>query len=212
MGWRIDARTITCVEKEFPLSRSWSLLRASLIIELKRASWANLATRRPKLYDGLGMVDTNLHSKLLKSLPTYSAVILCRVWGGCPMTKAHRATLDKTVDPGCECGAACQDVPHLLFHCPLCPPASPLVLSLLPFPPALSAALLLSPAQRNLKDAWEAACVRICNILGRKEDLRPEVVVRDLKNHVPVLERSSKYFSVLDVTSPDVPVTTNSYC
>ena len=105
------------------------------------------------------------------------------------MTRSHRATLDKTVEPTCECGASCQDIPHLLFFCPLVPPPSPLVLSLCSAPPALASALLLSPSQRGWKDAWKEACIRI-----KKEDLRPQATIRDMKDHVPALESTHQYF------------------
>ena len=79
LGWKLDALTLTTKSRTFPLSRSWSLLRLSVISELKCESWTSLAARRLKVYEGLTLVDVSAHSKLLKSLPSYSAVIIIRV-------------------------------------------------------------------------------------------------------------------------------------
>ena len=53
--------------------------------------------------------------------------------------------------------------------------------------------MLLSPELRNYKDAWIEACKRICSIPGQKKEVKPEIIVHDLKGHIPVLEHTNRY-------------------
>ena len=103
LGWTIDDKEIAIAHRTLPLSTSWQLLRPILARELKKASWQILAERRPRPFGELKHIDVASRSKLLKQPPPYSATILLRVWCGCTVTRAHRSSVNKSVDPTCDC-------------------------------------------------------------------------------------------------------------
>ena len=109
-------------------------------------------------------------------------MILTKVWAGCPMTRAHRSTVEG-IPTDCDCGHPYQNIHHLLYHCPLFPAPYPPVRLLADFPSSFSSALLLLPLLRHLKGNWKEACHRIIRILANQRLIA--LMILDYKNHEP---------------------------
>ena len=97
--WELALDAIVTQTREICFTSDWSVLRKVIIEEWKRHQWAKLALRRPAIYHGLSMIDVKSHCKLLRSMSTYLETTLVRVWAGCPMTRAHRSTIDPLLSP-----------------------------------------------------------------------------------------------------------------
>ena len=113
-----------------------------------------LAERRPNVFGGLQEVDSKSHRRLLQSMHPHSAMTMIRLWTGSAMTASHKHRIDPTVSNLCECGEV-QDVPQLLYACPL---QSPLPLNLEPWrslEPVQSCGLLCPMrASVDVKKMW----------------------------------------------------------
>ena len=176
---------------------------------LKRHSWAVLSERRPKLYLGIGDVNVAQYARFLKKVSSYRAMILARIWAGCPMTRAHKRTIDKSVNDMCMCQMETQDIAHIVFRCPLLPspPASVSLLSSLP--PAFTSALILSKhLHRDVLEGWKAACMRAVTFLehrathvsdradvqaDQEDATRVQSSPTDSRGHIPMLDSTSTY-------------------
>ena len=169
-------------------SLAWAEFRVKILMLLKKNAWEALARRRPKVYGGLSALNIALHRKLLKRLGAYDASVILRVWTGCPMTLSHRRVIEKNCDGICECDLAVQDIPHLLFSCPLRASSLPALSAWSSLPPVCSSALLfpsfLSP---SLFGAWEQVCRRCIQVLSTRKaqhvpfNPRGHLIVHDIQ-------------------------------
>ena len=177
------------------LASPWAVLRKSALKFLLAASCECLSGRRPAVFGGLSSLGVKSHQRFLKGLSPFSAKVIMRVWAGCPMTLGHKATISGNGEGLCTCGMERQDIPHLLFRCPLLPEPSLAIRSLEAYPPAVQAALIL-PADANdaLIFAWKEACARIISALANPQcNVGPRADPLDLKGHVPFLSSEGTY-------------------
>ena len=100
----LEPRRIKTSWREISLGWMWADIRPMLLHDLKRTEFALLERRRASLYQGIDVLDWKAHRKLLKSLNSYHAMTLLRVWTGCPMAGSHKKTLGLIQDPSCTCG------------------------------------------------------------------------------------------------------------
>ena len=80
---------------ELRLGRTWESLKFFLLPHFRKHMIASLALRRPMLYEGLEDVSVKRHKALLKSLNTYDASVLVRIWSGVALTLAHSTPLTR---------------------------------------------------------------------------------------------------------------------
>ena len=135
--------------------------------------------------------------KYLRSLNPYMQMVIARVWAGCPMTLAHRKTIDPSIDATCPCGGADQTIEHLLFSCDLLPEV-PGLDSLKDLSPSFTRALIFSKhLPREMVGIWRDACKKIIEALSfRALNMQePESLEKRLWSH-----NSKGHLCVLDVT------------
>ena len=111
------------------------------------------------------------------------------------MTLGHKATISGEGDGMCTCGLARQDIPHLLFACPLLPEPGLAIRSLEELPPSINSALILpSDANDQLIYAWKEACARTISVLSNPNcNVGPVRDPLNWKGHVPVLTVEGTY-------------------
>ena len=63
--------------------------------------------------------DWKAHQKLYGASQAYDSVTLLGIWSGVTMTRAHAYKLNMQDSPECICGLGIEDVPHVLWSCPL---------------------------------------------------------------------------------------------
>ena len=152
-----------------PLAWDWGDVRPLVVHDLKRTELTLLEKRRPRLYQGIDVLDWKLHRKLLKSLTSYHAMTLLGVWTGCPMVGSHKKTVGLLQDPSCTCGHDIQDVYHLLFTCPT-RPTQPRIEPLRHMPAVISCAVLRPLSHtRFIQRSWEAACLEIVSLISKMD-------------------------------------------
>ena len=194
-GFIIDHESLQIHGDLLPFHITWREFRPKLIEALKHVAWGRLALRRPLVFGGLNglTIDLKMHRKLLSSVKSYEAIILCRLWSGAAMTRAHRHTLDSAFDPICECGMEPQTVGHLLYRCPERESESLLVSALSTRSPCESEALLcLKSCPEELLGAWKHVCRRAVSLLSQiPSPPRPDTW--DRKGHVIEIEASGRY-------------------
>ena len=167
------------------------MFRDALFKAYRLHTMSMLVERRPRVYGGLTDIHMKAHQKILKLLPSYESVVLVRIWSGCPMTKSHKFTLKEVESPMCECGEAAQDIPHLLFSCPLTRSDLPLSLSGLSLPPCASSALLFpSFLHLDLFALWVEVCRKAIAIISAKHVQNEHW---DTKGHLVTLESTLQY-------------------
>ena len=95
------------------------------MLEIQRRTRDELEARRPMLYEGLEPVNYKSHKKLLRSLSSYRAAMLVKIWSGAILTARHKATISPQHSLACACGHERETLSHLLYDCPLSPALPP---------------------------------------------------------------------------------------
>ena len=153
----------------------WPMFRDEFVKQFRRASLKCAVTRRPNFYAGLEDVHVKKHMTLLAEQPPHATSVLLRVWCGCAMTAQRKHMLDPAVSEECQCGAECQSIEHLLYHCPLVSPPDDDMREWSRLPSAFSSALLCSwlfdPKQMEV---WERMCKRAIMVLTQHVDIQRE--------------------------------------
>ena len=186
-GWDLGPAHIVCPDK-ISLTLVGPELRDRVTVTYRRMCFMRLASRRPRIYLGLKDANSVEHAKYLKSLTSYQASTITRVWTGCAMTLAHRKTVDDSIADCCPCGEGIQDVPHLAYACALTPPLpTHLVAWSKLAPPQSVACLCPQPASSDMIHLWRQACFHVMTALSSKPNVLP---LFDWKNHVIAIDTS----------------------
>ena len=122
LGWTLQPHYLNFGDSHTALDQNWMQVRIAATAAFRRNRYGRLVERRPRVYGGLTDTDNKQARLLLKSLSSFRAMVLVRMWGGAAMTASHKHTLDPSHPQGCSCGAEIQDVAHLVFYCPNFPP------------------------------------------------------------------------------------------
>ena len=165
LGWTITLDAVKFNDGSgLAWDRPWDEFRNIILNRFRRSRLRTLSLRRG-LYEGLTDLDVQQHTQLLGLLSPHSASIMLRVWCGCAMTGSWRARMDPMTSPACPCGAPCQDIEHLVYHCEMFQPASRTVREWGRRPPAYSSALLCPPfCTPREKQAWRETCQRAIKV------------------------------------------------
>ena len=167
LGWEYDGTHVITKVGELDLRKKWSWVREDFLVIAKRDSFRRLAARRPRVFEGITDVDLVFHRKLLQSVSPYQAALLCKIWSGSAMTRAHRHTISHEETPWCACGEEEQTIDHLLFRCPLGDSLMPEEADWAKRPPAQSVALLCPrEADPDLKKVWRNICRKAVSVLS----------------------------------------------
>ena len=168
-GWTISGKPLRGHGKTVALDKHWSEVRFFAVKAMRDAVWQQLAARRPGAFGGLTTLETKMHTRMLACLPPYHASILTRIWAGCAMTRAHKFNMSMEETSECECCAPVQDLPHLLYRCPLAPEPTFTVQAWSRLPPFASTSLLFPPTMnKKLFGVWKEVCMRAVSVLDRR--------------------------------------------
>ena len=127
----------------------WPSIKARVMQAIKLFYCHKLAARRPRVHEGIDILQPKQHRRLLASMTTYAAMVMLRIWSGSALTRAHKHTIDATNDPACACGFPYQTIDHLLYHCPAVGLPDTPIRAWGEKPPAFSVALLCPPTLDN---------------------------------------------------------------
>ena len=167
MGWRFDGNLVITEVGEVDLRKKWSWVREDFVKVARRDAFGRLAKRRPRVYDGISVVDVTQHKKLLGEVSSYQASLLLRVWSGVAMTRAHKHTLMTQESPTCACELEEQTIDHLLFRCPLSGSVMPEEEAWASRPPAQTVALLCPrEMDPDVKKVWRNLCFKVIKVLS----------------------------------------------
>ena len=191
LGWKLTKHAL-----DFPNGRRFVWTRPEPLNKLsacqfRLAKYSALAIRRPAVYGGLTDIDVKKHKAFIETLDAHSAGTVMRMWLGCATTRAHRRVIDCTVSAKCDCGAAHQDLGHLVYECPLQPKIPLFHTSWSHLCPAASVAFLccadLTCEQKRL---WPHACRRAIHVLTHSVRKEPDI---DWRGRVACMSISSEY-------------------
>ena len=197
--WVLTKHEIITPNREIRFRSDWPVIRKIIVEEWKRQEWARLALRRPTVFGGLTVLDVKSHVQMMRSLSTYRETTLLRVWAGCPMTRAHRSTVDPLISPLCECARERQTIEHLLLRCPARKNPPIPTQRLKDMSTAMTQALLLMKGEcAEVKRAWKQACHFIVDTLTSKQQIEPceqlePIVPHHLKGHAICVEHTGCY-------------------
>ena len=163
-----------------------------MISHLKREHAIRLARRRPNLFAGLEGWNPKQHVRLLNASSPYASAVLFRLWSGAIVCAHKRFQVyeHSEVVPV----VLSQTVGHLLWDCPLVPPAPDLEYRRhLPASQSVSHTL---PPSADLREVvlWRRSCKRAVDILtkvpqqegGEERDV-------DLEGHVLGVSENGQY-------------------
>ena len=166
MHWKLEDGIVVSPMR-INLRLPWATIRRTVMTGLKRFECSLLEKRRSPLYAGIGDLQPKPHRRLLAQLRPFDAAILLRIWGGSVLTRAHRHTVDPTVEPSCMCGFHSQTLDHLLYHCPLVDPPDPPIRAWAARVPGESIALLCPPtADSSIVRIWKRVCLRAIRVVS----------------------------------------------
>ena len=139
--------------RKIPTREPWFIAQKVLLAHLKRQQCLRLALRRPLLFGGLEAYNVKQHLALLRILSPLDSAVIMKLWSGSAMCAYKRAQIYHE-SASCACGAEQQTVSHLLWHCPLQPPAPMHIIYLQHLPPfrSVSHLLPLHAEQRDIRD------------------------------------------------------------